>query len=76
MNGKKAKLLRKLARKQNQYKDGPEYIVGKTVKKRIHSIDATGQPRLREVEKRTIINKSRYFYRRLKASYKNGEFTI
>lgn len=76
MNGKKAKALRKLLKEDGKYKREAEYVKGPTVRKTIHTVDAAGKPHLQQVERVTIINKSKYFYRQLKKKYKNGEFTI
>ena len=76
MNGKKAKALRRLLKEDGRYKKEAEYVAGPKVKKKIHTVDASGKPQLHEVERVTLINKSKYFYRQLKKKYKNGEFTI
>lgn len=75
MNGKKAKLIRKLAAEMGHYKKEADYRV-KEIKKMVYGVDKNGKPMAQEVKRHTIINASRINYRKLKQAYKNGEFTI
>jgi len=75
MNGKKAKAIRRMCRELGHYKDEPEYVAKKH-KRIAHVIQDDGSLKLQEVEKLTIVNKSRVAYRKAKRMYKNGEFTI
>ena len=75
MRGKKAKLLRRLAKEQGIFKQEPDYREKQT-KKMAYVTDKDGRTRAGEVVKSTIINLSRIEYRRLKAQFQNGEFDV
>lgn len=76
MNGKKAKELRRQLKEHGAYKKEPEYHAVRHKKKVYVTDPKTGTPKLEEIEKIQVINKSRYTYRRAKKAYKNGEIVI
>ena len=76
MNGKKAKLIRKMCKDLGQWKKDREWVVAREVKKIAHNTNPDGTIEMKEVKRITIENKSRVEYRRAKKMYKNGEYTI
>lgn len=76
MNAKKAKAIRRLAKEEGKYSTEPDYRVMNTKKKVIYGKDANGKQTVQEVDRTTIANLSKIYYRRMKQAYKNGEFTI
>lgn len=75
MSGKKAKLLRRLAKQNGQFKTEPEYRVKET-KKVAYYTDKDGTRKATQVSKYTVINMSKIVYRRMKAAYKAGELAV
>lgn len=72
MNAKKAKAIRRLAKTAGHYQKDPAYRV-KEVKKLQYYTDKEGNPQTTVVSRFIVYNTSRYVYRRMKQSYKNGE---
>jgi hypothetical protein len=75
MNGKKAKLIRKLAKQEGKFKLEPNYQVKET-KKMMYGTGKDGKPMAYQVSRNTVINLNRIEYRKLKKAYSNGEFEI
>lgn len=72
MNAKKAKAIRRLAKKAGHYQKDPVYRV-KEVKKVQYYTDKDGKPQSAVVTRPILYNTSRYVYRKMKAAYKNGQ---
>lgn len=75
MNGKKAKLIRRMAKNMGHFKLEPEYKMKET-KKVVYYTDKEGKSQSTIVSRYTIMNTSRVIYRRIKAAYKSGELAI
>lgn len=70
MNGKNARLLRqRIGMKKENLRQG-DYAVLKKVKKIVHLRNKLGELALpREVEREVVVNKNKYFYRKVKKQF-------
>lgn len=75
MSGKKAKLIRRLAKQKGIFKREPDYKMLET-KKMEYGVDQLGKSIAQPVVRVTLINSNRIEYRKLKKAYNNGEFAI
>ena len=73
MNARKARKLRKQLGMTKENLRSPEYGALKTVKKKVYFRNNIGEllpPK--EVARQVIVNKSKYFYRKVKKQFKKG----
>lgn len=75
MNGKKAKLLRRLAKQRGVFKEESDYKTT-DITKMSYSADKSGNTIAQPVVRTTVINNNRIEYRKLKKAYNNGEFAV